>query len=386
MKGIWTTLAIVLLYVSLLPAQGIQFRQGKWKDLLQQARNENKLIFLDAYTSWCAPCKQMSAKIFTQSSVGNYFNDRFINVKLDMEKGEGPEVARTYGVMVYPTLLFVDGSGKLVHRSAGFHDQDQLIELGNVAVDSDKSLGALAARFQKGERSREFLLEYLQASYDAQDGSHTAVAEAYMELQDDWTTEENLGFIFAYTDNAYSPLFDYMIKEKESFGRLFGEREFKGRIQEVIYNSIYDSADKSSLEQIDELFVKAYGDRAPELSAKFRLSFYRQAGDRAKYAESAVALLKKFPKQDPAELNEIAWTFYRVIDDKKLLKKALKWTKRSIKADDRYYNNDTLAALYYKLGKKKKAIKAALKAIRLAKESQEDYTETDRMLEEIYKM
>ncbi|MEO1627139.1 MAG: thioredoxin fold domain-containing protein [Bacteroidota bacterium] len=386
MKRIWTTFFFALLCSGLLKAQGIQFRKGQWKDILAEAKKSNKLVFLDAYTSWCGPCKQMSARIFTQPKVGSYFNDKFINVKLDMEKGEGPEVARAYRVMVYPTLLFVDGEGKLVHRAAGFKDVDQLIELGDIAMGSDKSLDAMAKRFEAGERSQDFLLEYTKACFEAQDGSHTKVAEAYMATQEDWTKEENMAFLFNYTGDAYSSLFDYLIKEQDQFAKVFGEAKVKGRIQEIIYQSVYDSADKSSLEQIDELFAKAYGDRAAELSAKFRLTFYRQAGDRAKYAESAVALLKDFPRQEAEELNEIAWTFYRVVEDKKLLKKAVKWTKKSIKQEDRYYNNDTLAALYFKLGKKKKATKTALKAIRLAKESGQDFTETDKMLEEIYKL
>ena len=47
---------------------------------------------------------------------------------------------------------------------------------------------------------------------------------------------------------------------------------------------------------------------------------------------------------------------------------------------------DTLAALYYKLGKKKKALTTAENAISLAKSTGEDYSETQRLLEEINKL
>jgi tetratricopeptide (TPR) repeat protein len=85
-------------------------------------------------------------------------------------------------------------------------------------------------------------------------------------------------------------------------------------------------------------------------------------------------------------LNDIAWTFYTVVDDKKQLKQAVKWAQKSIKIDHNYYNHDTLAALYFKLGKKKKAIKSAKEAIKIAMEQEEDYSETQRLLDEIYKM
>ena len=89
----------------------------------------------------------------------------------------------------------------------------------------------------------------------------------------------------------------------------FGQRAVTAKIQELIYDKVYDSTDKSSLDQIDQLFAKAYPEKAAELSARFRMTFYRQAGDRNMYAQSAVNYLKKFPSKDHEELNEIAWTF-----------------------------------------------------------------------------
>ena len=35
---------------------------------------------------------------------------------MDMEKGEGIQLAREYGVRAYPTLLFIDGDGKLADK------------------------------------------------------------------------------------------------------------------------------------------------------------------------------------------------------------------------------------------------------------------------------
>ena len=48
------------------------------------------MIFLDAYASWCGPCKMLQKNVFTKKAVGDFYNSKFINVKMDMEKGEGP--------------------------------------------------------------------------------------------------------------------------------------------------------------------------------------------------------------------------------------------------------------------------------------------------------
>lgn len=377
---------LTLFFSASLFAQGIQFEKFSWAEALVEAQKENKLIFIDAYTTWCGPCKLMSKKVFTEGAVGELYNDAFINLKIDMEKGEGPNLAREYEVRAYPTLLFVDGSGTLVHRSAGYHDKEKFIELGSIAMDSDMRLSSMEKKFADGNRDADFLMKYTKARFNAHDGSHSPIAEAYLNTQGDWSTPENMVFLYQYTEKADNKLFDYLLENRDMFGKVFGEREVKSRIQEIIYNSIYDSADKSSLEQIDELFKKAYPENAEELSARFRLTFYRQAGDREAYAKAAANFLDKFPNQSPDELNEISWTFYQVVEDKKLLKKAVKWIKRSIKADDQYYNNDTLAALYYKLKKKRKARKVAEKAISIAKANDEDSTETEKLLEAINKL
>lgn len=113
--------------------KGIIFFEGSWQEVLALAKKENKLIFLDAYASWCGPCKMMKHKVFPSSEVGEYFNQNFINVKMDMEKGEGPDLAIKYEVTAYPSLYFIDYTGKVKKYSVGYHNAKQLIGLGQLA-------------------------------------------------------------------------------------------------------------------------------------------------------------------------------------------------------------------------------------------------------------
>ncbi len=385
MKKTFLLLIGSLLLVNGLLAQGtsIEFQKGSWSDALALAKSEDKLIFVDAYTSWCAPCKKMAKEVFPKEEVASFYNKMFVNVKMDMENGEGVDLARTYNVNVFPTLMFINAEGTLVHRSAGYHDVQQFLTLGTEALDPSGQLSALKKRFEDGDRDPDFLLQYTKVTYQAHDGSHTPVAEAFMETQEDWNTEDSKKFIFNFVGNAHSKMFDYLVDHQDAFVEMYGQRAVSGKIQQLIYGEIQDSKGESSLEQIDRLFARAYPEKAEELSTRFRMSFYRQAGDRDNYAKAAIAYFKKFPSEDHEELNETAWTFFRITKDKKRLKKAVKWAKKSIKIDANYYNHDTLASLYYALGKKRKARKAANKAIELAKLSQVDYGPTEELLEKI---
>ena len=108
-------------------ATGISFEHLTWEETLKKGETENKLIFIDAYTSWCGPCKYMASTTFQDQSVGDFFNKNFVNAKFDMEKGEGPMIASKYGVNAYPTLLIVDSKGVLVGRTMGYQNSEQLL-------------------------------------------------------------------------------------------------------------------------------------------------------------------------------------------------------------------------------------------------------------------
>lgn len=110
--------------------EGIQFTEGAWKDILKKAKAEKKVIFLDAYASWCGPCKLLQKNVFTKKAVGDVYNSKFINVKMDMEKGEGPALSQVYPLEAYPTLLYIDGNGKILKKVIGLQTPEDLIAIG----------------------------------------------------------------------------------------------------------------------------------------------------------------------------------------------------------------------------------------------------------------
>lgn len=110
--------------------EGIQFHKGTWNEAVSLAKKENKTIFLDVYATWCGPCKMLKKTTFSNKKVGEFYNANFINVSLDGENGEGPIIARKYGVRAYPTLLFIDQNGNVISGTAGFRLPNDLLELG----------------------------------------------------------------------------------------------------------------------------------------------------------------------------------------------------------------------------------------------------------------
>ena len=136
MKRFTIVMLIVAGFAFISSSQGIQFHQDiSLEEAITKAKQEGKLIFIDAYATWCGPCKYLSKNIFTQKSVGDYYNKNFINVKIDMEKTPvGPQVDAKYNVTAYPTLLFIDANGKLVSKEVGAGDANYILGIGKKAV------------------------------------------------------------------------------------------------------------------------------------------------------------------------------------------------------------------------------------------------------------
>lgn len=109
--------------------QGIKFAIKKWKDVIAIAKQQHKKIFVDAYAVWCAPCKQLKESTFKDQCVAAYFNQHFINLSIDIEKGEGKMLGEKFEINAYPTLLLFDENGEIVLRSEGFVDVQELMTL-----------------------------------------------------------------------------------------------------------------------------------------------------------------------------------------------------------------------------------------------------------------
>lgn len=113
----------------------IDFIENSWSEALKQAAVQKKYIFVDAYATWCGPCKMLKATTFKNNKVADFYNSNFINVAIDMEKGQGPALAAQWGLRAYPTLIIFNAKGKPVYGTEGFMRPDDLIKFGVQALN-----------------------------------------------------------------------------------------------------------------------------------------------------------------------------------------------------------------------------------------------------------
>lgn len=156
MKKIVLSFVWVLICTVVGFAQGIKFETGSWNEMLAKAKAENKLIFVDVYTQWCGPCKNVAKNVFPQQKLGDVYNEQFINFQIDAESPEGKEFVKQYPVSGYPTFFYINGEGVVINKTVGGMDVDGFLQEAKKISVYAKMMEAI----KNGTATKEMLYDY----------------------------------------------------------------------------------------------------------------------------------------------------------------------------------------------------------------------------------
>lgn len=257
--------------------EGIRFESFTFHEALEKAKQEKKLIFVDCYTSWCGPCKMMSNQVFTQKFVGDFFNKHFVNLKIDMERGEGVELQKKYEVNAFPTMMLLDGEGKVVYKILGGCNAREFMEKIQRGIQPEYCYYFLKEKYQAGERSAAVMSAYLVAMQDAgelKDGAtvirnyldHLENAEKFSKpvwkLYDLWITDYRM------------PEFQFVCVNRKYFAEINGEEAVNRKIEEMIFPAVIGylkgEKEKEEIVRLKKLITEA------NLPADFSLNCLQQ--------------------------------------------------------------------------------------------------------------
>ena len=399
---------------------GIKFQEGTWKEVTELAKKENKLIFIDVYTSWCGPCKLMVRDIFPLPEVGNFFNKSFINYKIDAEKGEGISIAKEYGVNAYPTYIFVHPTGKLIYKSLGSMPADRFIKEGENALaefNDPKPFAEWENEYLSRKNDLEFLNEYMLKRQKLQ-LDNSIIVEDYMRASNNQDLINHPHFQTLIQINPIQTdglFFKYLIENKDAI--IKKQNWIENRYYNQLARYLADDLDRAIKLNSEELMISISkkrellkGNTNPLWEADaLRMKFYGQTENEKsiipvlkRYAKSVIAanrdsilnkgksqvaqfdeqvklgnikisqdemertrnLMETMPSLEHAyRIRDIAKNAVQTSTNKSLLKDADSWLKVALSYSDHFTIYETIAALNQKLGKKELAITNQKKAI-----------------------
>jgi thiol-disulfide isomerase/thioredoxin len=365
MKNILYTVFFFLFLTPALQARGIDFFHGTWTEALEKAKTEEKIIFVDAFASWCGPCKKMASQTFPDAKAGEYYNANFVNLKIDMEKPENTEFAEKYPVSSYPTLFFIDATGKVVLKEIGAKNVEQLIQSGQKALGkSDKSVD-YEKKYNEGNRDPQLIFDYVRA-LNASGKPSLKITNEYLNTQKDLTTAFNLKFILEGAIDADSRVFDLLLKYQKDITGLVGEGPVTARIEKACRNTLKKAVEFKNETLLAETKAKmksALPQQAETFAYKADMEYYVATKDVKKYLKSAQAWQKAEIKGNAAQLHDLVISMLRAFPvDGKVLEQSEKWAKSAAENGGlpEYYL--TLAEIYKRLDNPEKSRSAALKA------------------------
>lgn len=321
---------------------GIKFVENMtFEQALALAKKENKLLFIDCYTSWCGPCKMMARDVFTQKIVGDYFNPKFVSLKVDMEKGEGVQLKDKFEVRAFPTFVILNGEGEILSRLVGGGKAEEFIERVKNSL-SEKGLLALQKRYNAGERGTEFLNDYIKALSEAYLSDECAKVAAEMLAGKESELLQNKMLFDTFVEHIDSPetaSFQYVLSHKNDFIQKYGEQKVNMKLNRVWFsypNSfIKKDANGATFDDVKMKEYIAMMEKNNVEDAKEIAAFtYIQAADAMKNWKQYVDLCTDFQKNFKASDMYIYNWARRVemnSEDANLRNTAASWIEKRVK-------------------------------------------------------
>ncbi|HXB35172.1 MAG TPA: thioredoxin fold domain-containing protein [Puia sp.] len=368
---------------------GVRFEHGlSWAAVKAKARAENKYIFMDCFTTWCGPCRYMSTAIFPQKESGDYMNDKFVSVAVQLDttakdaddvKGwyaDGHDIAAKFGVRAYPTYLIFAPDGHVVHRMVGSRlNAKTFIADVSASFDSTQQYYTLLNQYENGRRDSAFLHRMAMRCDDIYDLANLMViGNAWLARQTDLYSRDALEIVDVLTNASTDTYFTVYTDHAAEVDKVLGDGKAEAKVRAIFLREGAQLARAAKKEpdwkKVHKLIAVKMPAAADEMTARIKVNFYCGKKDWTNFETVIVAYMKTYGEtMSIGDLNSLAWAVFEECPDMTCVSDILDWSRRLKEAGDPGVM-DTYANILYKLGKKGDAIALETKALNMLPDGQ----------------
>lgn len=413
---------IVLLFSSLFTfghTTGIDF-QSSWDDVLEQAKQNDQPIFVKTYASYCLPCRMMDQEIFPDSEVSSFFNENFINYKVDMQSNMGQVFTLAYEVQEIPDLLFFNPDGQVMMRSKGSTSKSELLAMGNEVM---AQLGSASVNYivdnqsqikeeiQTKSNKTEYDNEYAISDFPTTIVSETEEAnnqslnlnrvplmnsEIVEPKQQNTSISKSasksnskfidMQIIFEAALNVESQAVFTVLKKKKKYYRHFGKEQTVEQLREAAKLMMEEAAKQENpvlLSQAIQVVKRSDLRDKKSFALLLRMNYHERLGEWLTYGKTAKKYIAQCNNLDSGKVFEICNNIVLFSNDFKSFKMASKWMKKQMEEKLTYENQLLYAQLLFKMDNYTKAEKVAKAAFEMAAQESKSNTDCEVLLKEI---
>lgn len=363
--------------------KGIQWTTGlSWQQVLDKAKQENKYIFIDAYATWCGPCKAMDKKVYINDTIGDFFNDKFISVKVQMDKTQkdNPQVVswytdadslhKWYKVESYPTFVFLNPRGQIIHKEQGYKGVKEFLAVGETSVRPGTVYNnpyavydVLIEDYMQGK-----IIDYERLPYLIRTAQKLGDKELSKQLLKELSNyalslkperrynKERIEVWSLFTFSSSTKVFQFFYKDHSIIDKVMNQKGYAASIvDKTIYKEIvmpffqsqvtgsimgknlpvrmdgkiqpdYTEADWRQLyDSIRKKFDAGTGCRNLLMA---RIEWYKQHRNYPKYAIYYTEKLETYGEGLPSAVNNYAFDVFKYVIDKRLINNIIPWVEK----------------------------------------------------------
>lgn len=428
---------IIILLPLLMQAQGIEWTTGlSWQQVKQKAKAENKYIFIDAYTTWCGPCKDMDKNVYVNDSVGDFFNQHFISVRMQMDKTKNDDksvkkqyqdviiINKNYLISGFPSYIFLNPQGTTTDLISGYKNVTEFMNIGRATMQPGRvydnqveKYNHLVAEYQKGNTNYNELPFMIKIASRLDTGLRKELMKLHksyvikLEAKDRYS-KDNIQFWSSLHLGFDSPLFQFFLKDAKAIDKVMARKGYAADVidkaikeqiitpflteqntsKEIPMDGMYanglmpDSSD-ANWKKLHQIISKQFNNKVAERNVlAARVEWYARHLYYYNYCKYTLAQLEKYAPElsltgtgDIMTINVAAYCAFQQLTDKSILNEYVRWMGKVVPVvEGKSFGGiyfDTYACLLYKVGKTEEAILWETKAFNCLDGYQEEYRE-----------
>lgn len=375
---------VLLANTSMAQDKGVNFETDlSWGEMLGKAKQQGKYVMVDFYTTWCAPCKHLDANVFPKEEVGDFFNEHFINFKIQMDKKKedsdytksryslADSLHQEYKIMSYPTFLFFDGDGVLLHKVTGAGDPiPEFIDRISTALDPKTQYFTIINRYRKSDRKDLVHLKEIAhlASDKYEKTDARELSDEYL-IKDRAINKENIEFARVFNTSPRSEAFKFFRENRKEVNRITYDGDAESEVLRALNIEFFEDKNVYKNESMDwKGYRRDVAVDYPEFADMFTLlskvNFSDFKNNWMVFEKDLTTYIKKYGETLNSEaLNSYGWSVARNLPKSPLNRKILNLMKRLYTGEENYMVRQTQACLIYAIGDVDQAIKIQEKAV-----------------------
>ena len=355
------------------------------------ASKENKLLFIDFYTTWCAPCKKLDEVIFQSDSIQRILGKEFVLLKYNAENDTIFHLSKKHHVGSYPTAIILNSKGYVVNRKYGFLGEDaQTLRKSVLEFTRESTLLNKQNKYLKGYSNTIDETKYPTFYNDYVNRTIKKVKPAdfdeFFTEKQNFLKEEDFTPLFYFGRDAPLNVGDIILKDKQKYFDLYGKQDVEILLYFISSSKFNEAISENNQEKYRQAIAftkKALSQSwVDDILPRFEIELLKAQnnwGGVFKIYEER----KNREGISEGEINHISWDVYKNCDDQQVIAKSINWMKELTDKNPEFAYLDTYAFLLHKSGDKKLTKEVAEKALQTAKEQGKSATSLEKLLKKL---